>query len=76
VAGIGMFIGLISMITLAVIASDKLEYRDCDGYDEVYDTEVDLTEDDREHCDQLEKLAILAKVQIVSFEFMVVFVVY
>jgi len=58
------------MIVLVAVAANNSEFRDCDGYDEEYETEVDLSEDDREYCDQVEKLAILAGVQIVSFEFM------
>ena len=64
-----MFIGLISTILLTLVASTDSGFSDCDGYDEDYETEVYFSGDDSEYCDQVEKLAILAGVQIVSFEF-------
>jgi len=68
-----MFLGLIFMILLAVLADHDFDYTsDCDGYDEGYGTSVELSEDDMEYCDQVEKLSNLAVAQIVSYGYMVI----
>ena len=64
-----MFIGLIFVIVLAVVAADNSDRLYCDGGVNEYGETVEPSEDidDKEYCKQVEKIAILAGIQIVSF---------